>query len=87
MSKLQELLAQHPEEKEEFELVLQNLSEFGANEIERLLEYIVVLEEMIENKEDRAEILQIIDEHNGWTEQMKADGFLDSDTEWWETIL
>lgn len=87
MSKLQELLAQHPEEKEEFDFIFQNLNEFSTNEIKRLLEYIAVLEEMIEKKEDRAEILQTIDAYNGWTKWMRADGYLDEDTEWWETVL
>jgi hypothetical protein len=42
---------------------------------------------MIENKAERAEMLQIIDEHNNWTEWLRADGHLDEDTEWWETVL
>lgn len=80
---LQEVLKNNPDAKEEFDI----LQEFGVSEIKRLLNYITVLEDMIESKAERAEILQIIDEHNGWTKWLRADGHLDENTEWWETVL
>ena len=80
---LAELLEQYPEAKEQFDM----LQEFSVSEIKRLLQYIAVLEDMIEDNTERAEMLQVIDDHNGWTMWMRADGYLDEDTEWWETVL
>lgn len=87
MSKLQALLAQHPEEKEEFDLIVDILN-MGSNEqIKMWIEYANVLEEMIEANETREEILKVIDDFNCLTEHLRADGHLDEDTEWWETVL
>ena len=87
MSKLMELLERHPEEKEEFETIVDILN-IGSNEqIKMWIEYANELEEMIEANESREEILKVIDNFNCLTEQLRADGRLDEDTEWWETVL
>ena len=87
MSKLQALLAQHPEEKEEFDLIIDVLNTGSNEQIKMWIEYANVLEEMIEANESREEMLKIIDDFNCLTEQLRADGHLDEDTEWWETVL
>ena len=87
MSKLQALLAQHPEEKEEFDLIIEVLNTGSIEQIKMWIEYANVWEEMIESNESREEMLKIIDDFNCLTEQLRADGHLDEDTEWWETVL
>lgn len=87
MSKLQALLAQHPEEKEEFDLIIDVLNTGSNEQIKMWIEYANVLEEMIEAKESREELLKVIDNFNHLTEQLRIDGHLDEDTEWWETVL
>lgn len=42
---------------------------------------------MIENNEDRKEILKVIDDRNQWTVRLRMDGVLNNDIEWWETVL
>ena len=87
MSKLQALLAQYPEEKEEFDLIVDMLNAGSVEQIKMWIEYANVLEEMIEANESREEMLKIIDDFNCLTERLRADGYLDEDTEWWETVL
>lgn len=87
MSKLQALLAQHPEEKKEFDLIVDMLNAGSNEQIKMWIEYANVLEEMIEAKESREEMLKAIDDFNCLTEQLRAGGYLDEDTEWWETVL
>ena len=87
MSKLQALLAQYPEEKEEFDLIIDMLNAGSVEQIKMWIEYVNVLEEMIEANESREEMLKIIDDFNCLTEQLRANGYLDEDTEWWETVL
>lgn len=85
--KLKELLEQYPEAKEEYELQLETLSGLGTCIIEEQGKYIDVLEGMIEEGEDREEILKVIDDRNQWTVRLRMDGVLGNDIEWWETVL
>lgn len=87
MDELKRVLEENPKAKEEFDTIIEVLNAGATGEIKRLLEYIEELEEMIEQQEDRATILQRIDEHNGWTMWMHADGLLKEDETWWEGML
>lgn len=86
MSKLQALLAQYPEEKEEFDLIIDILNTGGVEQIKELLDYIAELETMIEEDINREEMLQVIDCHNHYTEQMQYQGLLQEDETWWENV-
>jgi hypothetical protein len=44
------------------------------------------LEEMIEQKVDRVEMLEYIDEFNHWTEMMQWDGTLPEGVTWVDTV-
>lgn len=87
MSKLMALLKKYPEEKEEFDLIIDVLNTGSNEQIKMWIEYANVLEEMIEAKESREELLKVIDNFNHLTEQLRIGGHLDEDTEWWETVL
>ena len=86
-NELKKLFEENPKAKEEFDTIIDVLSAGATGEIERLLRYIEELEEMIEEGADRATLLQRIDEHNGWTMWMHADGYLSGDETWWESVL
>ena len=81
MSKLMELLEKHPEEKEEFDTIIEVLNVGSSEQIKMWIEYVNDLEKMIE------EMLERIDKFYCLTEQLRADGLLDEDTEWWETVI
>lgn len=87
MSKLQALLAQHPEEKEEFDVIVDILNTGSIEQIKMLLDYIAELEDMIEQGTSREEMLQAIDWHNHYTEQMQYQGLLEEDETWWESVI
>ena len=87
MEELNKLLEENPKAKEEFDTIIEVLNLGTIGEIKRLLNYIEVLEDMIEANEDRSELLHTIDEHNCWTQWMRADGLLRKDETWWENVL
>lgn len=87
MSKLMALLGQYPEEKEEFDLIVDLLNKGSNEQIKMWIEYANELEEMIESNESREEMLKAIDNFNCLTESLRISGYLDEDTEWWETVV
>lgn len=87
MSKLMELLEKHPEEKEEFDTIIEVLNAGSNEEIKMWIEYANDLEKMIEEKASIEKMLERIDKFYCLTEQLRADGLLDEDTEWWETVV
>ena len=87
MSKLMELLEKHPEEKEEFDTIIEVLNVGSNEQIKMWIEYANELEEMIEANESREEMLKRIDSFNCLTESLRASGYLDEDTQWWETVV
>lgn len=87
MSKLMELLEKHPEEKEEFDTIIEVLNVGSNEQIKMWIEYVNDLEKMIEEKASIEEMLERIDKFYCLTEQLRADGLLDEDTEWWETVV
>ena len=87
MKKLKELLEKYPEAKEEFDTIIEVLNVGSNEQIKMWIEYANELEEMIEANESREEMLKRIDRFNCLTEQLRASGHLDEDTEWWETVL
>lgn len=82
MNKLMELLAQHPEEKEEFDTIIKILNTGSVEQIKMWMRHAERLEDMIEEKVDRVEILEYIDEFNHWTEMMRYDGTLPEGVTW-----
>lgn len=84
MSKLLELLRQHPEEEKEFKTMLDCLNNLHNNLMEVEMEYGRKLEDMIIDKVDREEMLMYIDMRNCYSAQMHVDGTLDEDIMWWE---
>lgn len=87
MSKLMELLEKHSEEKEEFDTIIEVLNVGSSEQIKMWIEYVNDLERMIEEKASIEEMLERIDSFYCLTEQLRADGLLDEDTEWWETVV
>ena len=87
MSKLMELLEKYPEEKEEFDTIIEVLNVSSSEQIKMWIEYVNDLEKMIEEKASIEEMLERIDKFYCLTEQLRADGHLDEDTEWWETVV
>lgn len=71
----------------ELENMVEVLSLCATREIDRLACHIEQLERMIEKGESREEMLKVIDEFNGWTLWMRADGLLEDDETWWEDVL
>lgn len=86
MSKLMKLLEKFPEEKEEFDTIVDILNTGSVGQIRELLDYIVELETMIEEDISREEMLQVIDCYNHYTEQMQYQGLLQKDETWWEGV-
>ena len=86
MNKLMELLAEHPEEKEEFDTIIELLNIGSVEQIKMWMNHVERLEEMIEQKVDRVEILEYIDEFNHWTEMMQWDGTLPEGVTWVDTV-
>lgn len=82
MNKLMELLAQHPEEKEEFDTIIELLNTGSVEQIKMWMRHAERLEDMIEEKVDRVEMLEYIDEFNHWTELMHSDGTLPEGVTW-----
>ena len=74
MSKLMELLEKHPEEKEEFDTIIEVLNVGSNEEIKMWIGYANELEEMVESNESREEMLKRIDRFNCLTEQLRARG-------------
>lgn len=86
MNKLMELLAQHPEEKEEFDTIIELLNTGSVEQIKMWMKHAERLEAMIEQKVDRVEILEYIDEFNHWTEMMWHDGTLPEGITWVDRV-
>lgn len=86
MNKLMELLAEHPEEKEEFDIIVELLNIGSVEQIKMWMHHAERLEEMIEQKVDRVEMLEYIDEFNHWTELMRYDGTLPEGVTWVDTV-
>lgn len=86
MNKLMELLAEHPEEKEEFDTIIELLNTGSIGQIKMWMHHAENLEEMIEQKVDRVEMLEYIDEFNHWTEMMQWDGTLPEGVTWVDTV-
>ena len=87
MEKLKKLLEQHPEAKEEFDTIIEVLNKSNTEHLKMWIGYANELEEMIEANESREEMLKRIDSFYCLTEQLRADGLLDEDTGWWETVV
>lgn len=86
MNKLMELLAQHPEEKEEFDTIIEVLNIGSTEQIKMWMKHAERLEDMIEEKIDRVEMLEYIDWFNHWTEMMHMDGTLPENVTWVDTV-
>ena len=86
MNKLMELLAQHPEEKEEFDTIIEILNTGSNGQIKMWMHYAESLEDMIEQKVDRVEMLEYIDQFNHWTELMHGDGTLPEGVTWVDMV-
>lgn len=86
MNKLMELLARHPEEKEEFDTIIELLNIGSVEQIKMWMRHAERLEDMIEEKVDRVEMLEYIDEFNHWTEMMQWDGTLPDGVTWVDTV-
>ena len=87
MNELKKILAENPQAKEEFENIVEVLNLGATGEIKRLVRHIEQLEEMIEEGESREEMLKVIDNFNGWTQWMRADGLLEEDETWVDRVL
>lgn len=85
--RLDELLAQNPEAKEDYELQISCLNKLGVNIIEEQNRYIDRLEALIIENADRVELLKVIDDRYWYTARLQECGELEEDEHWYDQYL